>query len=299
MNLPVIVSKGKSIKYSSISDEFHRAFDDCMKQLDSKNSLLDRSTFRPILSKPGSNTKLAKTTERTIGYRLYSLFLAPAGVSGYNTCAWATDECRRLCLNTSGRGAMQNVQDARIAKTKLMVEQPYVFMASMISEMVSAMKSCAKTQDKLAIRMNGTSDIPWEFVAPFIEGFCVGGNMEAHDKLSKLPRFTLYDYTKSLARMKCRPQWYDLTLSYSGHNWKDCKFVLDNEIGRVAMVFYGDVPEEYEGYKVVRGDDDDYRFLDDPGLIVGLTYKSTGKENDSLVDSCDSSVADFVVRVNQ
>ena len=63
------------------------------------------------------------------------------------------------------------------------------------------------------------------------------------------------------------------------------------------MVFYDEVPESYEGYDVIRGDDDDYRFLDKMGLIVGLTYKSTGKANDSLVDSGDSSVSDFVVRL--
>lgn len=192
---------------------------------------------------------------------------------------------------------MKNVQDARIAKTKMMVEVPYAFMVNMISELVAAMRSCSKTEDKLALRANGTSDIPWEFVAPFIENFCIGGSCDLPDRISKLKKFKLYDYTKSFARIKSRPSWYDMTFSYSGHNWNECKYILDSKIGRVAMVFYDQIPDSYEGYDVIRGDDDDYRFLDKTGLIVGLTYKSTGKANDSLVDSGDSSVSDFVVRL--
>jgi len=295
MNLPVIITKGQSIKYSVISNEFQRAFYDCMEILSSNRYI---PSDRPILSKPDSNTKLAKQTDRTVGYRLYSLFLAPAGVSGYNTCAWATDECRKLCLNSSGRGAMKNVQDARIAKTKMMVESPYLFMVNMISEIVSAMRSCSKTNDKLALRANGTSDIPWEFVAPFIENFCIGGSCALPDKMSNLKKFKLYDYTKSFSRMKSKPSWYDMTFSYSGQNWKECKYILDHKIGRVAMVFYDEVPESYEGYDVIRGDDDDYRFLDNPGCIVGLTYKSTGKKNDEeALASCSSKPESFVIKL--
>jgi hypothetical protein len=45
----------------------------------------------------------------------------------------------------------------------------------------------------------------------------------------------------------------------------------------VAMVF-NKVPSKYNGYKVIIGDNDDLRFLDERGVIVGLKYKFvTGK----------------------
>ena len=45
----------------------------------------------------------------------------------------------------------------------------------------------------------------------------------------------------------------------------------------VAMVF-DKLPETYNGFKVINGDLDDLRFLDEKNVIVGLKYKkNTGK----------------------
>jgi hypothetical protein len=287
-----IPGKTLAIPYNSIKVEFARAYDDFKKLTEDG---IRTKPDKALLSKPDSNTKLAKETDRTNNYRLYSLFLAPAGSSGYNTCAWSSQECVRLCLNSAGRGAMESVQSARIGKTRYMVEHPYAFMYSMLSEMCSAMRSAEKTKSFLAIRLNGTSDIPWESIAPFIEGFCVDGNyFDTINKLEKLPRFSLYDYTKSFARATKNLPWYDMTLSFSGYNWSECKKVLDSKTARVAVVFSNYIPEEYEGYEVVNGDLDDYRFKDTKGVIVGLLYKSTGKANDKIV--MEDQDLKFVVR---
>ena len=40
------------------------------------------------------------------GFNTYILHLAPAKVSGYNTCPKATAGCEAACLNTAGRGGM-------------------------------------------------------------------------------------------------------------------------------------------------------------------------------------------------
>lgn len=295
LNLPISQyrpDKGLAIPYSKVSAEFKRAYDDVKSLINSgSNGKVDRI----LLSKPNSNTKLSKETERTKDFKLYSLFLAPANSSGYNTCHWASPECIKLCLNTSGRGAMDSVQMARISKTKYMCEHSYAFMWSMLWEMIAAMRSAWKNNHPLAIRLNGTSDIPWESVAPFLEGFCINGDYaDSIDAIAKYPRFNLYDYTKSFARANKPLSWYDITLSYSGHNWEDCKTVLDNKTARVAVVFRDFIPDEYEGYEVVNGDLDDYRFLDRKGLIVGLKYKDTGRENGKIVSE-DSSLR-FVVR---
>ena len=300
MNLPVFTVSQPSeqkINYQNLKEGFVRAFDMFSDQISKGKNLL---ISRPILSKPDSNTKLAKTTDRTLGYKLYSLFLAPALSSGYNTCPWSSKECVALCLNTSGRGAMASVQIARIKKTKFMVEHPESFMCNMLSEMLSAMRSAENKSNKLAIRLNGTSDIAWEYSAPFIEYFCNGGSNSGVSYLDNLPKFQLYDYTKSPARVLKKPNWYDMTLSFSGHNWSECKNILDSMSGRVAMVFSDGIPDNYMGYRVVNGDNDDFRFMDDLGVIVGLNYKKTGNKNESMVklDKWDDGISQlkFIVR---
>lgn len=287
MQLSVIKpNRGTAIHYSNLKNEFELAYQDIKNDLSNKNRLLP--VQYPVLSKPNSNTKLAKSTDRTAGYLLHSLFLAPSGASGYNTCAWASDECISLCLNSAGRGAMQSVQDARIKKTKRMVESPRTFMKIMLSEMIIASRQAKKAGKSLAIRLNGTSDIPWEHCAPFLEAFCIGGQYENSSKeINDLTKFSLYDYTKSYNRVKDAPSWYDMTLSYSGYNWNECKKILDEKTSRVAMVFHEEVPNEYEGYDVFNGDEDDYRFKDLKGVIIGLSYKSVGKDKDKSAMSTD------------
>ena len=62
-----------------------------------------------------SQTKMAKG-ER-FGYKTAILHLAPYKLSGKNVCPKASAACAAACLNTSGRGQMNSVQDARINKT--------------------------------------------------------------------------------------------------------------------------------------------------------------------------------------
>ncbi len=59
------------------------------------------------------------------GYNTYILHLAPANLSGYETCPKRTAGCTSACLNTAGRGGMFKrgettnvIQKARIRKTK-------------------------------------------------------------------------------------------------------------------------------------------------------------------------------------
>ena len=49
----------------------------------------------------------------------------------------------------------------------------------------------------------------------------------------------------------------------------------------VAMVF-DKLPQTYKGFKVVDGDKNDLRFLDEKNVIIGLKYKKlTGKGADN------------------
>jgi hypothetical protein len=84
---------------------------------------------------------------------------------------------------------------------------------------------------------------------------------------------------------------YDLTFSYSGHNWSACEEILDNKSGRVAVVFEKTLPETYKGYKVVDGDAYDMRYVDDKNVIVGLKFKrvknKVEKTNNAFIVAID------------
>jgi hypothetical protein len=53
------------------------------------------------------------------------------------------------------------------------------------------------------------------------------------------------------------------------------------------MVF-DELPTEYKGFKVINGDENDLRFLDEKNVIVGLKYKKLtkkGADNDKPFSS--------------
>jgi hypothetical protein len=87
---------------------------------------------------------------------------------------------------------------------------------------------------------------------------------------------TFYDYTKVANRFKLLDKYsnYDLTYSFSGYNMLQSLELLENNKGRVAMVFEGkQLPISFMGYKVIDGDAYDMRHLDETGVIVGLKFK--------------------------
>jgi hypothetical protein len=213
-----------------------------------------------LLSPPGSNTKLAKGS-----MPIYGLTLAPAGASGYQLCPWRSPECEAACLGiTAGRSKFSNVQEARIRKTQLMMQDPHGFFRQLFEELLMARANHA---GNFAFRSNVLSDIPWEKIAPQIYYFT---------------RFN-YDYTKSYKRAMSSLHWdipLHLTLSHSGYNWDDCADYMGHG-GNSAVVFSvrkGDpLPEQYRGFTVIDGDISDFRYADEPGCIVGLRAK--GKIN--------------------
>lgn len=265
MNLPVI-DKSKVVKIPALRQGFLAAWQDLYQAM--YHGVAIRPTM-PVITMAGANTKLSKQSERSDGYAIYSLFLAPADVSGYEMCLWRSQECTDLCLNCAGKGALSSVQAARIRKTKRLVEHPAGFFYSLIAEMIRIGRKHNGTPITPVMRLNGTSDLPWDQVCP--ELFSYFGGLG----------WRFYDYTKSVQRAEYQP--WDNTLSFSGHNWADCDRLLQTRKARVAMVF--DVkrgkplPESYRGYTVIDGDKDDLRFLDPAGTIVGLRYKRVPNGN--------------------
>ena len=219
-----------------------------------------------------ANTKIKKG--ESFGYFSNGIHLAPAKLSGYNTCQYASVGCTAACLNTAGMGVYSNVQTARINKTKFFFDDKQSFLLTLYKEIQSAVKKAKKNNMIPCFRFNLTSDIPWENV------LFQGKNMMQH-----FPDVTFYDYTKNVKSMidfinGNFPKNYHLTFSRSESNSSHTDLVL-NMGGNVAMVFENKLPTTYKGKKVINGDENDLRFLDPSNCIVGLVAKGKGKKDDS------------------
>lgn len=220
----------------------------------------------PILT--ASNQKIQKGAKQ--GYLTAGIHFAPASQSGRNVCPGSSAGCRLACLASSGHGRFQRTTDARIKKTQWFFERREEFMEQLIKD-IQAIERKAKREGLVpALRLNLTSDIQWAAIK------YQGKNIFEH-----FPHIQFYDYVKVARRMfEPRPVNYHLTFSRSEENEAIARTVAaagDN----VAVVFEGKLPETFWGRPVVSGDENDLRFLDGKGVIVGLTTKGRAKHDTS------------------
>ena len=217
------------------------------------------------------NPKLLKGEKR--GYLSSVLHLAPADLSGKNTCPKATTGCKAACLNTAGRGGIFKkgestnvIQQARIRKTKMFFEQREEFMNQLNKEIYLTIIKAKKLGLIPVFRLNGTSDISWE-------------KYKIMDKtiFEIFPSVQFYDYTKVLGRKVSHIPNYHLTFSKADGNDMDVRIAASNGMN-IAAVFK-ELPETYIGRPVINGDDTDLRFLDPKGIIVGLKAKGKAKKD--------------------
>lgn len=213
-----------------------------------------------------ADTKTIKSNKA--GFLTGILYLAPYDLSGVNLCPFAkVAQCHVACLNTAGRGAFSNVQKARLRKAKLFNDHRGEFMAQLIEDIHKLKRQAKKKNLQPVIRLNGTSDIEWEKI--MLGEFNIFG---------LFPELQFYDYTKNPNR-KNLPSNYDLTFSYSGVQSfiKFNRQALANNM-RVATVFKI-LPVEFEGRRVINGDDHDARFIEDKNIIVGLKAKGKARQD--------------------
>ena len=215
-----------------------------------------------------TNAKTVKGQAR--GYMTAILYLAPANLSGYEVCPKRTAGCTAACLNSAGRGAFSTVQKARIAKTKFYFENRPAFLAQLVKEIRAFIRKAEKRGLIPTVRLNGTSDIPWERVA-------VAGQPNV---MSLFPTIQFYDYTKRTNR-KSLPSNYSLTFSLAEDNDLDALNVATSGTN-IAVVFRtAQFPAFYMGLPVIDGDQTDLRFLDPAGSVIGLKAKGRAKKDTS------------------
>lgn len=227
----------------------------------------------------------AKTLKgEVLGYRTFGLHLSPANKSGFNVCQWASAGCRAACLDTAGRGCMSNVQNSRINKTKRFFKDNFGFMSDLRTEIAKAIISAGKKQMIPCFRLNLTSDIPWENVR---KGRTVNPQLvRPLNVMEEFPNVNFYDYTKGFTRMMYwlngkMPDNYHLTFSRSEETSDDRIKKILSLGGNVAVVFRGSLPQTYLGFPVVDGDENDLRFKDEKGVIVGLVEKGLAKKDET------------------
>ena len=224
-----------------------------------------------------ANPKIQKGTK--LGYLSFILHLAPAQLSGKETCPKRTAGCTAACLNTAGRGGMfrkgedtNMIQQARIRKTKMFFEDRESFMIDLVSDIFAGIKQAKKLGLTPVFRLNGTSDLSWE---KYDTGLGDPGEFLNVFQVFKDVQF--YDYTKVLGRkVKDLPN-YHLTFSAADGNDSDVARAVAQGMN-VAAVFDA-LPETYMGKTVINADEHDLRFLDPKGTIAGLKAKGRAKKD--------------------
>ena len=209
-----------------------------------------------------SNAKTIKG--EALGYLTGILYLAPAKSSGFNVCARSSAGCEAACLFTAGRGKFTAVQAARLAKTLAYFNNRAAFLDDLRLSIRRIIRLANKQGLRPAVRLNGTSDLP----------FYVSGIM------AEFPDVIFYGYTKRIDFLRKSPE--NLTFSRSESNQKDVDYILANmpEVN-IAVVFRGKPPAVWRGRDVVDGDLHDCRFLDRRGVIVALKAKGRAKKDPS------------------
>jgi hypothetical protein len=250
-------------------------------------------SYRDILS---TNPKTEKSKIQT-----YILHLAPHNISGVNVCAGAGN-CAKICLHFAGNPVyMKNKQSARIRRTLAFSAKPSLFVRLVICAILDKINK--NSGEPIALRLNGTSDIPWENIdvdiLPEFVTFCrvkFGqdlpiGKRNIFEIFNYIrdhggPSVVFYDYTKIKRNWaECKRIGYHLTFSFDGWdnaaNLKIAASALSAGVN-VAAAFNvkksQDLPRfAYLGNRklnVVDGDLTDYRPSDPDGYnIVGLRFK--------------------------
>lgn len=214
-----------------------------------------------------ANPKIQKGTK--LGYLSFILHLAPADLSGRETCPKRTAGCTAACLNTAGRGGMfkrgettNMIQRARVRKTISFFEDRAQFMYDLYKDIQKAIKFAERKDLIPVFRLNGTSDLSWEKY-DMLPGLNV---------FECFPNVQFYDYTKVLGRKTTGYANYHLTFSKADGNDSDVAEALLQGMSVVAV--YDRIPAG-----VPSADETDLRFLDPKGMMLGLKAKGRAKKD--------------------
>ena len=270
-------------QYRTIMQDLAAAVADHPRDIDAQRNATRaaRHTFRALsiangggrnpylLTAQEQSTKLSHNATET-AYRQSVMYLAPAGKSGIaNVCPWSTAGCRALCLDTSGRLGMTTAQTAMKVRVHLMVEHPAAFIAILADETRKHAATAQANGATYVLRLNGTSDIPFDQI-PGLYELLTGAGVE---------RFQ--DYTKRPAKVRAATLHPDWSLTPSA-----TERTRDYIPGMAVVVNVhrdAPLPDTFHGLPVIDGDNDhgDLRILDKvrrPDAVVLLRAKGKARK---------------------
>lgn len=221
------------------------------------------------LSKGTSNAKTAKNSLKT-----FILYLTPGTTNGQNLCPKASAGCLSACLYTSGMaGIYPTINASRLKKTEDFLRDKPAFIRALAYEILKECTKAKKAGEKIAFRLNGTSDIDFIYLLNKYAGLDIA-------TLQDVAIF--YDYTKIIQkaiRYQNHPNYF-VTFSRSEVNQSEAEQAIKQGIN-VAVVFSDELPSTYLGAKVIDGDKSDILMAYNKGIILGLRAKGKAKKDTS------------------
>jgi hypothetical protein len=225
--------------------------------------------MKKLISKGTTNAKTAKNILET-----HILYMSPYNQNskGVNLCPKASKGCIIACLFTAGRGAFNSIQEARKNRTELYLNNRQEFCERIAKELELLNKKAQNKGAKIAVRLNGTSDL--DLIA-------IINNRLNIDILNDFENLEFYDYTKVLGKVKkYAGTRYKLTFSRAENNEAEVIEALTYGVP-VSVVFHhkNELPQTYLGTMVIDGDKADDLMLDSGAVILGLKAKGRAKKD--------------------
>jgi hypothetical protein len=226
----------------------------------------------------------AKTSKGgAAGYLTGILYMAPGTLAGVgNLCPHASVGCAMACLFTAGRaGIFEDINISRVMRARLFSLDRETFIEELRRGINALIRKAKREGLKPCVRLNGTTDLPWEKIAPSL--------------FEEFPDVQFYDYTKNARRAFAwskgeLPSNYHLTFSLSESNATVASLVLSAGCNVAAVVSGYKKGQRLtlagESFATFDADRHDIRFLDRPspggrGRIGILKAKGKAKKDTS------------------
>jgi hypothetical protein len=231
------------------------------------------------------------------GYGVLStvLYMQPARESGREACAGRSAGCTAACLaEGTGRMSMSGPRVARRRRHAAFYADRAQFLTDLSTEIARHERKARKQGKTPAVRLNGTTDLPWHRMA-----FVDASGVRWPNLHTAHPGVQFYEYTKLPLRAAAKggiPANLALTFSLSDREDADRYAAEYLRAGHGAAVVLRiarhDCPDTFavdgERFPVVDGDAHDARFLDPSGSIVALAAKGRAKSDTSgFVRDCN------------
>jgi len=229
-----------------------------------------KKAVQKLLSDGSTNAKTKKNSIKT-----FIMYLRPFTLNskGINICSHASVNCAAVCLETAGHGAFASVQNARAKRTEFYINNRREFLMQLSYEIMKKYTTAKKRGEKIAFRLNGTSDLDFVHLLNKYTGL----------DISQLSDWaTFYDYSKNLHRVIRYKDHKNYTVTFSRSESNHAETDQAIKLGiNVAAVFSGDLPQRYKGAKVVDGDSSDLVMLYNKGIVLGLKAKGKARKDTS------------------